>query len=55
MLFLIYAGENFDNCYFFLKLLQRNSFRETQIIMTLSIPSKAKVNAERYVRLNSGT
>jgi len=48
MLFFSYADEHFDNCNSFLNTLtyRENSFRKTQIIMTLSIPDKAKVNAK---------
>jgi len=44
-------NEHFDNCYFFLNLLQGKLFRKKQIIMTLYIQEKATVNGKRYVEL----
>jgi len=42
------ADKRFNNCYFFINFYREN-FCNTQIIMTSSIPDKAKVNAKRYV------
>jgi len=49
-IFAIYADEHFDNYYFFLHLLHI-FFTKTEIIMTLFVQGKAKVNAKRYVEL----
>jgi len=52
----IYADEHWTRMntlttVFFLNLLQKNPFCKTQIIMTLSVQDKAKVNTKRYVEL----
>ena len=49
MLFLPYMQMNTDNCYFFLSLF---FFLKTEIIITLSISDKAKVNAKHHVELS---
>jgi len=50
MIFLHYTQMNtFDSL--LLSVLQRELFRKTQIILTLSVPDKAKINAKRYAEL----